>query len=282
MATDVAARGLDVERISHVINYDIPYDIETYVHRIGRTGRAGRSGDAILFVSPREKRMLRSIEKATKQTIEPMQLPTHADIADRRIAQFKGKISETLDNQDLSFFQGLIHNYQTEAGSSPEEIAAALAYLVQLDRPLLPPEPKETKSKKDRAQRRKNVDRNIKMQAYRLEVGSEIGVKPKNIVGAIANESGLESGYIQDIQIFDHHSTLELPEGMPRDVLKHLRKVKIFGEPLKISVLEGSAKFNGKRKRDRPRRAKSNEDGSVGPTKRKRMKKSRKKATADV
>ena len=281
VATDVAARGLDVERISHVINYDIPYDIETYVHRIGRTGRAGRSGDAILFASPREKRMLRSIEKATKQSIEPMQLPTHADIADRRIAQFKAKISETLENQDLSFFQGLINSYQQESQSSPESVAAALAYLVQLDRPLLPPEPQEHRVKKrEKSQRRTPLDSHIKMESYRLEVGSELGVRPKNIVGAIANESGLESGYIQDIQIFDHHSTLDLPEGMPPDVLRHLRKVKIFGEPLKISLLNRSEKPNGKQKREKSR-SKKKEPEAMGPTKRKRMKKSRKHATVD-
>ena len=279
VATDVAARGLDVERISHVVNYDIPYDNETYVHRIGRTGRAGRSGNAILFVSPREKRMLRSIERATRQPIEPMQLPSHADIADRRIAQFKNKISETLEGQDLAFFKGLIDSYQKEKDASPEDIAAALAFLVQLDRPLLPPEPQvsKKKKKKDKADR-KPIDRNLKMESYRLEVGSEIGVRPKNIVGAIANEAGLESGYIQDIQIFDHHSTLDLPEGMPPDILKHLRKVKIFGEPLKISRLKRSAKPVGKRKRKVEQRAKSRHqmDGDMGPTRRKRAKKSRK------
>ena len=281
VATDVAARGLDVGRISHVINYDIPYDNETYVHRIGRTGRAGRSGNAILFVSPREKRMLRSIERATRQPIEPMQLPTHADIADRRITQFKEKISETLECQDLGFFKGLINTYQQEQNANPEEIAAALAFLMQLDRPLLPPEPQGKIKKKDRAERRKPLDGNIKMESYRLEVGSELGVKPKNIVGAIANESGLESSYIQDIQIFDQHSTLDLPEGMPEDVLKHLRKVKIFGEPLKISVLGRSQKSTGKKSRRGPRgdgTSKQKDDDFDSP-KRKRRKKSRKPAS---
>ncbi|NJN24419.1 MAG: ATP-dependent helicase, partial [Acaryochloridaceae cyanobacterium RL_2_7] len=279
VATDVAARGLDVERISHVVNYDIPYDNETYVHRIGRTGRAGRSGNAILFVSPREKRMLRSIERATRQPIEPMQLPSHADIADRRIVQFKEKITETLEDQDLAFFKGLINSYQKETGASPEDIAAALAFLVQLDRPLLPLSPKSVRKEKDKDKAdRKPVDQNMKMESYRLEVGSEIGVKPKNIVGAIANEAGLESGYIQDIQIYDHHTTLDLPEGMPQDILKHLRKVKIFGEPLKITRVKRSAKPVGKRKRKADQRENSRRqmDEEMGPTKRKRLNKSRK------
>jgi ATP-dependent RNA helicase DeaD len=279
VATDVAARGLDVGRISHVINYDIPYDNETYVHRIGRTGRAGRSGNAILFVSPREKRLLRSIERATKQPIEPMQLPTHSDIADRRIAQFKEKISETLESQDLRFFKGLINTYQKEHNANPEDIAAALAFLTQLERPILPPEPEGKLNKKERPERLKPVDGNIKMESYRLEVGSELGVLPKNIVGAIANESGLESSYIQDIQIFAQHTTLDLPAGMPADVLSHLRKVKIFGEPLKISVLDRSEQPMEKRKKRGPKKeSESKKSDKFAPPKEKR-KRSRKPAT---
>lgn len=279
VATDVAARGLDVGRISHVINYDIPYDNETYVHRIGRTGRAGRSGNAILFVSPREKRLLRSIERATRQPIEPMQLPTHSDIADRRIAQFKEKISETLESQDLGFFKGLINTYQKEHNANPEDIAAALAFLTQLERPILPPEPEGKLNKKERPERLKPVDGNIKMESYRLEVGSELGVLPKNIVGAIANESGLESSYIQDIQIFAQHTTLDLPAGMPADVLSHLRKVKIFGEPLKISVLDRSEKPMEKRKKRGPKKeSESKKSDKFDPPKEKR-KRSRKPVT---
>ena len=138
VATDVAARGLDVERISHVVNYDIPNDTESYVHRIGRTGRAGRKGVAILFVSPREKRMLRAIETATRQTITPMQLPSHEDIADHRIAQFKQTISAAIESQELGLFQEVIESYQQEHNADLTEIAAALAYLVQKDRPLTP------------------------------------------------------------------------------------------------------------------------------------------------
>lgn len=255
VATDVAARGLDVERISHVINYDIPYDTETYIHRIGRTGRAGREGNAILFVSPREKRMLRSIEQATRQPITPMRLPTHEDIADRRITQFKDKITETLNEQDLSFFTGIINRYQQEQGTKPQDIAAALAFLLQLDRPLLPTEPEESKrpkSKEKIAKQKRSFDVNMTMQSYRLEVGSTIGVLPKNIVGAIANESGLESTFIQDIQIFEDYSTLALPEGIPRELLNHLRKVKIFGAPLKISAIDSKRKRSSRKPKDAP------------------------------
>jgi ATP-dependent RNA helicase DeaD len=139
VATDIAARGLDVERISHVVNYDIPCDTETYIHRIGRTGRAGRAGDTILFVTPREKRMLRAIEQATRQSIEPMKLPSRADIANRRIAQFKQTISDTIESEDLQFFEALIGSYQQECETSLSDIAAALAFLAQQERPLSPP-----------------------------------------------------------------------------------------------------------------------------------------------
>ncbi len=136
IATDVAARGLDVERITHVVNYDIPYDTETYVHRIGRTGRAGRKGTAILFVAPRERRMLRAIEQATRQPIEQMRLPTLRDIADRRIEQFKAQLVEVIDAQDLSFYRDLIDTWTKEEVAEPAEIAAAIAHMLHRDRPL--------------------------------------------------------------------------------------------------------------------------------------------------
>jgi ATP-dependent RNA helicase DeaD len=139
VATDVAARGLDVDRITHVVNYDVPHDVEGYIHRIGRTGRAGRSGHAILFVMPRERRILVAIERATRQRVEPMLLPTREDVADRRAAQFKETITEVLGSQDLKFFEQLVSSYAEEHGREPQKIAAALAYLAQKDRPLKPP-----------------------------------------------------------------------------------------------------------------------------------------------
>ncbi|MGB1148151.1 MAG: DEAD/DEAH box helicase, partial [Alphaproteobacteria bacterium] len=159
-ATDVAARGLDVERISHVINYDIPTDTEAYVHRIGRTGRAGRTGEAILFVTPRERHLLRAIERATRQTVEPMRLPSHEDLADKRVADFKALISSTIESEELEYFAEVVDSYSTEHDVEPREIAAALAYLMQKDRPLIPNEPEIPAGKSfDREQKRQQRDR---------------------------------------------------------------------------------------------------------------------------
>ncbi len=245
VATDVAARGLDVERISHVVNYDIPYDTETYIHRIGRTGRAGRKGNAILFISPRERRMLRTIERATRQPIEAMQLPSSEDISDRRITQFKKIVTDTIEAEDLFFFEELITRYQQEQDLSLSEIAAALAFLVQKERPLSPKElttASESKGGKDRnsdrrVERRGSNDSypELPMQQFRIEVGREHGAQPKHIVGAIANEAGLESRYIRQIQIFDAFSVVTLPEGMPKEVFKHLKQVWVCGQQLQIS-----------------------------------------------
>lgn len=263
VATDVAARGLDVPRISHVVNYDIPSDTESYVHRIGRTGRAGRTGEAILFVAPREKRMLYAIEQATRQRIEPMQLPTRSEIVDRRIDQFKRQISETIQSQELEFFRELMESFQNEQAVDMEDVAAALAYLVQKDQPLqpeiedLPPEQERRPSERsDRGRDRDggrerggreggerrerfNATNDMDMCRYRIEVGREHGVQPKNIVGAIANEIGLDSNFIGNISIRDHFTLLDLPEGMPKDLFAHLKNVRVCGRPLNIVVDTG-------------------------------------------
>jgi ATP-dependent RNA helicase DeaD len=254
VATDVAARGLDVDRISHVVNYDIPYDTETYVHRIGRTGRAGRSGQAILFVSPRERRMLHSIEQATRQPIEPMRLPSQADIADRRVAQFKQLITDTIESQKLAFFEDLIESYQREQDLDLTEIAAALAFLAQRERPLQPKVEKrsergsnkviELPNRSTSPRRQGWVQETGKqrslgaMQCYRLAVGREHGVTPKHIVGAIANEADLESRHIGEILLFDDFSTVDLPQGMPDEILQHLQTVQVCGQPLQLSPCE--------------------------------------------
>lgn len=250
IATDVAARGIDVARVSHVVNYDIPLDTESYVHRIGRTGRAGRSGEAILFVAPREKRMLGAIERATGQLITPMRLPSQSDIADKRSAAFKNQISEAMESQDLAFFETLIEEYQSEHDVGLSEIAAALAYLAQKDRPLLPAEIKETAQvgfgdRQDRGQgrdqdrrdepRRPRQNDDMARVKYRIEIGHEHGVQPKNIVGALANEAGIDSKYIGAIRIFDSHSTVDLPEGMPNEVFTQLKRLHVLGIPLAIS-----------------------------------------------
>jgi ATP-dependent RNA helicase DeaD len=275
VATDVAARGLDVERISHVVNYDIPYDTETYIHRIGRTGRAGRKGNAILFISPRERRMLRTIERATRQSIEPMQLPSSEDISDRRITQFKKTITDTIEAEDLFFFEELITRYQEEQDLSVSEIAAALAFLVQKERPLSPKalaiaeqskggkhKDKDRQDRPERGERgegrskRRNDDDvpDLPMQRFRIEVGREHGAQPKHIVGAIANEAGLDSRYIHQIQIFDDFSVVTLPDGMPKDVFKHLKEVWVCGQQLRISPFSDSDKGSKhkEKKTDKP------------------------------
>jgi ATP-dependent RNA helicase DeaD len=360
VATDVAARGLDVERISHVLNYDIPYDTEAYVHRIGRTGRAGRSGEAILFVTPREKRLLQTIERATRQPIEEMQLPGVEVVNDKRITKFKQRIGDVLSRgDDLSLFRGLVEQYENEQNVPAIEIAAALAKLVQGDSPFLlrPPERRERAERgerderPDRAQRARRGDererptpsfrrkpesigasdrqgkmdpglrrddggverrpdssfrrkpesigssgRQSKMdpglrrddeggersertspaprewtpregtppaprertpsasveartrgrnpprgepeqgfETFRIEVGHDHGVKPGNIVGAIANEAGLDAKHIGRVDIREDHSFVDLPDGMPSDVFKHLKKVWVSGQQLRIT-----------------------------------------------
>jgi ATP-dependent RNA helicase DeaD len=299
VATDVAARGLDVERVSHVVNYDIPYDTEAYIHRIGRTGRAGRAGEAILFVSPRERRMLRAIEQATRQPIEPLQLPSTETVNDKRIADFKQRITDALAAGELDFLQSLVEQYQQEHDVPAVEIAAALARLVIGEQPLLlPPEPERARERPPRREWRERNDRRGAlrrdqrddqserqrpwqadagqaarpgrranrgfergerherrprnhdqggdqrpqragppaqgMERFRIEVGRDDGVKPGNIVGAIANEAGLEGRYIGRIDIRDDHSILDLPAGMPKELLQHLKKTRVCGRPLAI------------------------------------------------
>jgi ATP-dependent RNA helicase DeaD len=359
VATDVAARGLDVERISHVLNYDIPYDTEAYVHRIGRTGRAGRSGEAILFVTPREKRLLQTIERATRQPIAEMQLPSVDAVNDRRMSKFKQRIGETLAGGDLGVFQQLIEQYQSEHNVPAVEIAAALARMAQGDAPLLLKTPERTerahsprefeRGERERGERgferrereparrsptrrdeadasssfrrlraeranseagpkgerearvkpepsfsaepKKDLDpgaprfpttrppmaaprvhRNESespraaarpshgdreerpsrehkhrdgpdagFETFRIEVGHAHGVKPGNIVGAIANEAGLDSKHIGRVDIREDHSFVDLPEGMPSDVFKILKKVWVSGQQLRITRGSGEA-----------------------------------------
>ncbi|MCU7878236.1 MAG: DEAD/DEAH box helicase [Candidatus Thiodiazotropha sp. (ex Lucinoma borealis)] len=253
VATDVAARGLDVERVSHVINFDIPYDTEAYIHRIGRTGRAGRKGDAILFVAPRERRMLSAIEKATRQKIEPLELPTNEMVNNKRIADFKQSISDTLATGELDFMQSLLEQYQQEHDVPALEIAAALAKLSIGDRPLLlkPEKEKpvrrntETRQHKERGERpqRKPQTRPVKgMERFRIEVGHEHEVKPGNIVGAIANEAGLDAQHIGHIDIRTDFSLVDLPAGMPNDVFQDLKRAWVCGQRLNISKLETARK----------------------------------------
>ncbi|MDR3385741.1 MAG: DEAD/DEAH box helicase [Rudaea sp.] len=318
VATDVAARGLDVDRISHVLNFDIPTDTEAYVHRIGRTGRAGRSGEAILFVAPREKRMLQAIERATRQPITEMQLPSVEAVNDQRITKFKRRIADTLATGDLGPFRQLIEQYEQESNVPAVEIAAALARLVQGKEPLLlkpqarferttdnayghgvrpsgqarearafekparaehaarkvpppvaaelhaarlasrdhtepaskervarpqtlPPRPHHDEGRRDdgKAARPRRDERSRAtekgFETYRIEVGKTHGVQPGNIVGAIANEAGIDSKHIGKIDIRDDHSLIDLPEGMPSEIFQHLKKVWVSNQQLRIT-----------------------------------------------
>ncbi len=283
VATDVAARGLDVDRISHVINYDIPHDTEAYVHRIGRTGRAGRQGDAILFVAPRENRMLQAIEKATRKEIELMELPSTDMVNNRRIEKFKQRISDTMAEADISLFKGLIEQYQLEQQVDTLDIAAALAKLMQGSAPFLlsskavgkparePDRGDSSVAKKPRRDQSRDTseggrkpcreeprhvsqgarkppraqsdprDQAIEkgMDRFRIEVGHQHEVKPGNIVGAIANEADIDSKYIGRINIFEEYSLVDLPENMPKELLRELKNVRVAGQRLNITLLRG-------------------------------------------
>ncbi len=291
VATDVAARGLDVERIGHVVNYDVPYDTESYVHRIGRTGRAGRKGEAILFIAPRERNMLRAIERATRQVIEPMNLPTVDAVNALRITKFKQRVTETMAGVDVGAFRPMVEQLQTETGLPLIDIAAALASLAQGTTPLLiggrpdrggeepgVPAARREAPLESRGERPRSFDRPPRdrtpppdaerhgsaerpppanepadrarpdaareprprsasglMETFRIEVGSVHGIKPSNVVGAIANESGIEGVHIGRVDIRDDHSYVDLPEGMPKQIFKVLQKVLVAGRELRIS-----------------------------------------------
>ncbi|MCD2515405.1 DEAD/DEAH box helicase [Massilia sp. G4R7] len=263
VATDVAARGLDVERISHVINYDVPSDPESYTHRIGRTGRAGRSGDAILFITPRERGLLKAIERATRQPVAPLQLPTVKAVNEVRIAKFKEQIAATLAEGGLDVFRTLVEDYEREQNVPAVDIAAALAKLARGDVPLLlekpDREPKPEQSRADFAPREQGAwedrapratreprdpgfkkERVVRepepgMATFRIEVGHQHGVKPGNIVGAIANEAGMPAKYIGRIEIYDDYSTLDLPDDMTPDLIDHLKTVWVAGQQLNMT-----------------------------------------------
>jgi ATP-dependent RNA helicase DeaD len=251
VATDVAARGLDVERIGHVVNYDVPYDTESYVHRIGRTGRAGRKGEAILFIAPRERNMLRAIERATRQVIEPMNLPSVDAVNTLRIAKFKQRIAESIAKGDGNLYRPVLEQLETESGLALIDIAAALASLSQGTTPLLlapkAERPAEAPAheraaghepKPERVSRREERPRRpgpAQMETFRIEVGSVHGIKPGNIVGAIANEADIEGVHIGRVDIREDHSYVDLPEGMPKEIFKQLQKVRVAGRELRIS-----------------------------------------------
>jgi len=261
IATDVAARGLDVERISHVVNYDIPQDPESYVHRIGRTGRAGRQGKAILFVASREKRILRTIEKITRQPIEPMQLPSAAIINEQRIKNFKERIANTLSNQNLSVFEELVLSYQKENEVDVLKMASALALMAQGSEPLLLNE-KDFKQNSFSDEDKNKVAISlqpeplkeypqIQMRRYRIALGHKDKIRPGNILGAIANEAEISSDYIGTIQILQDFTVIDLPDEMPSETFEILNNTKIFNKTLNLEELTNKNNISGTREKDK-------------------------------
>ncbi|HCB09791.1 MAG TPA: ATP-dependent RNA helicase [Alteromonas sp.] len=272
VATDVVARGLDVERVSHVINFDVPYDTESYVHRIGRTGRAGRTGDAILFISHREKRMLQSIERATRQTIEAMPIPSITELNETRLSNFKQSISEATKDDSIENLIPIVDMLREEIEASPEVLLAALVKIAQGDEPLLLKESDRpdlhSKPRRDRdfdsnnrrdrdggkgRDARRKSPRDSRRpdegkQRFRIEVGHVHGVKPGNIVGAIANEANIDSKHIGAIEIYDNFSTVDLPEGMPADTRQTLQGTRVAGQRLALREWSDKPPAKGKGK----------------------------------
>lgn len=277
IATDVAARGLDVPRISLVINYDIPTDPEAYVHRIGRTGRAGRDGAAILLVTPRERRLLQTIERMTGQVMQAFKLPSADDVANRRVGKMFEAIEQRFAGQDLSFYADLVNQFLGQNGKDPELLAAALMSMVETEENLRPrdlpdfsaPErnsrDRDSRDSRDRPRREESPGRrrdaaDVPMATYRVEVGRQHNVKPGNLVGAIANEAGLESRHIGNIRLNDGFSLVDLPAEIPADVFNHLKRVRVCGQPLNIvrdaggqGGSQAAAPFDGRREPRAPR-----------------------------
>ena len=258
IATDVAARGLDVERISLVVNYDIPMDSESYVHRIGRTGRAGRAGRALLFVENRERRLLRNIERTMKLTIPEVELPNGELLSARRLEKFAAKVQQQLESSDLDQYRALLSKLSPEDDLEMETLAAALLKMAQGERPLiLPPdaprpqrrefrERDDRRSPRDARDSRESRDgdrprrerRDVgDMELYRIEVGRDDGVEVRHIVGAIANEGDISSRYIGNIKLFASHSTIELPKGMPGEILQHFTRTRILNKPMNMQLM---------------------------------------------
>lgn len=305
VATDVAARGLDVQRISHVFNYDLPFDREAYVHRIGRTGRAGRNGEAILLVDPRERGKVRRLEQATGKPIEVMEAPSNRDLNQKRVENFHAKITETLESREMETFTSIVSQYQAaNPDVTPEQIAAALAVMLHGGRSIIEkrelapvegsdsrrfdgPERAGRLGKRERTDRRESagagerlhrkergdrIDRRVDepMDSYRIEVGREHGVQPGNIVGAIANEIGIEGSFIGRIAIFDRHSIVDLPVGLPEDMFQALGKVQVLGNRLNIS--------RARNVREQQREFREPREPSSAPRKPKMNKKAKKRA----
>ncbi|HSE10373.1 MAG TPA: DEAD/DEAH box helicase [Nocardioidaceae bacterium] len=288
VATDVAARGLDVERISHVVNYDIPTDTESYVHRIGRTGRAGRTGDALLFVTPRERHLLKAIERATRQPLTQMAVPTVQDVNVTRVARFTDAITDALASDKLAFYRDLVTGYELEHDVPAADIAAALAIMSQDGQPLLmepEPEPKRSEPKRGRSEgegdkgRRRDDDRrpgrdkprrgrsDVTYATYRIAVGKRHKVEPRQIVGAIANEGGLGRDDFGHIDIRGDHSLVELPADLPPSTFAALEKTRISGKLIDLSPDGGTSRSGRPSYDKKPFEKKSYGKGGAGSDK---------------
>lgn len=272
VATDVAARGIDIERISLVINYDIPLEEESYVHRIGRTGRAGRSGRALLFVEPRERRLLRNIENLIKKPINEVAIPNHEILMEKRREKFKARISKQLEHHDLEKYRELLEDLFT-ADQDHEELAAAMMMLLQEKQKLiLPPDPvvRAARSERGRDRNERNDRRNgrehrenngVAMDLYRIELGREDGVEVRHIVGAIANEGDISSRYIGHIKLYDKYSTIELPQGMPNHLVQHFaHKARVLSKPMQMTLLGSNSASNANPFEGRGRRGNDRND----------------------
>ena len=245
VATDVAARGLDVERIGLVINYDAPFDSEAYVHRIGRTGRAGREGDAILFLSHRERRLLHSLERAVGSQIEAMEVPSDAEINQQRLDNLQQQLNDLLEQpvpedrqQEVALMEEIIQRLSRESSATPQQLALAALRLAQGDQPLLVvPQPQQAPRQGRHGERgeRRQGRTPSSMERFRVEVGWRDRIKPGHLVGAIANETGLDGRQIGKITIFDDHSTVDLPQGMPPQLMQSLQRVRVMQKELQIS-----------------------------------------------
>jgi len=242
VATDVAARGLDVDRITHVVNFDVPYDTESYVHRIGRTGRAGRSGEAILFIAPRERNLLRLIERATRQSIQPLSLPTVEDVNTRRLAKFKARIGEALAAGSAEFHRKAVQEVALETGADLLDVAAAIASLVEggvPDRSAAPSRTHAPPAHEPVPEGGYEFEDDGRQITWRLEVGHRYGVQPGHIVGAIANEARLHGSQINGVDIRANYSLVRLPAALPQAVIDRLSKVRLHGQALNL-VASGS------------------------------------------
>ncbi|MEE2729487.1 MAG: DEAD/DEAH box helicase [Pseudomonadota bacterium] len=254
VATDVAARGLDVDRFSHVVNYDIPYDSESYVHRIGRTGRAGRDGEAVLFITQRETRLLKTIERHIKQQITRAQIPNNDVVLQQRVERFKQQVAEQSAKAPSAMIQSVVEQCCHDLEIEPEYLAGVLINMLHSEHPLEPTEEMKQnreRSREENANRRGELQQDeapietapnplpdypdVEMERFRIEVGRRSGIKPRDIVGAIANEAGIESTFIGDIILRDEFSTVDLPSGMPKELFNQMKKIRVRGTPIRIT-----------------------------------------------